>query len=237
MANPLEITALFEPFSIVFSSLFVFVMVFGVLAATDPFKIGNKGIYAFLAVVTAFMMLGFPKLIDVIRGIVPWFVLIFVFIALLLMVGQFMGLPLDEIRQVLGGAANSGRNIFLWIFIPAIIILVMVIGNVFQQELLPSDQQSGTSGSQTTNPQTPTQGTTPTIVPQLDGPSRVDDRDAFTRTTDNPFDSANQVYGQGTTGTPDYQENVFNTFFNPRVLGLVMILVIAMAAVLTITRI
>lgn len=115
-----------EHFAPVFTFLFVFVLVYGVLIKTNPFG-DNKGIYAMIAIVLAVITLFFPPVVKMVNIMAPWFVLIMVFVFLLILVIMAFGVSAGKIEE-----AFRSYNLILWIIIAlAIGIAIFAFSQVY----------------------------------------------------------------------------------------------------------
>jgi hypothetical protein len=130
-------TALLDKFSIVFTWLLVFIVVFGVAEVTNVLK--NRALNALLALSIA-VIVGFsPSLAAVISGFAPWFVVIAIFILFLLLLTNFMGIPTANLVEMFGGKAAGW-----WILVPFIVALVVALSSAFGQGLL--EERTGPAG-------------------------------------------------------------------------------------------
>jgi phosphatidylglycerophosphate synthase len=190
MATILDL-GLLEHFSVIFTMLFVYAIVFGVLQLTKVLG-GSKAIDALVALCCAVFLAFSSKPQEVIKMISPWFLILIIFGMFLLMAMRFMfGDEGDEMLvKIMGGKQSAGA----WIFVIAIGIMVWAGMSLFGPEVTPN-------GNSTTTTTSTSIGTS------------------------------------GSTSTPDWKTNVLNTLFHPKVLGTVIVLVIALFAVQLISRV
>ncbi len=187
MASPLDV-GLLSKFSIIFSMLFIFAIVYAVLQYTKLLG-DNRGLNSIIALVTALMLLFAPNVAAVITVMIPWFILILVFILLIYMLFRFMGASEADMTHVL-----KEYKTIIWVTIVlAVIIFIAALGKVY-------------FASETAN--------------------------------DYEFDDVNQVGDNGTivigdVGGPPGEATFWATFFHPKVLGMIFVLLIAMFALIT----
>lgn len=120
MATILDITAL-EHFSLLFSFLFVLVVVFAILAYSK-FLGENKTIHGLIALFMAILTLFSDAAVKTINLMAPWFVVLFVFILFMLMALKIFGTTDSQIMGVL--ANPEYRYIVMWIVALGIIITI-----------------------------------------------------------------------------------------------------------------
>ncbi|MFH1850625.1 MAG: hypothetical protein ABH879_10700 [archaeon] len=125
MATPLDL-GLLQDFSIIFSMLLVFALVYGILAVVKVFG-DNKGLDALVAIVAALLILLAPNIGKVINVMVPWFVVMLIFVFFLLTWYMFMGADKGTILS----AMKENRSITYWILILSVIILLGSLGTVY----------------------------------------------------------------------------------------------------------
>ena len=137
MATILDLSLLSE-FSVVFAWLLVFGVVYGVLEVSNVFK--NKAISGLIAAVVSTLMMTFSGAVTFITGIIPWFVIIAIFLVFLLVLSRSVGLKDKQILQNFGG-----RSIVMWIFILlAIGVMVSLIaGGQFERTETQIDPETG----------------------------------------------------------------------------------------------
>lgn len=217
MATFLDATLL-SNFSIIFTFILVYVIVYGTLEFGKPFGLigGNeksaRGLHALIALTMSFFVSFYEPVILLIGFAVPWFFMLGLFAFLILFVlKMFTGDKVDFSRAV------SGRETTLWwvVVVIAIVILIFGLGQVFGQQSL----EAGGGG-------TPVANSNQASVSTGDGSA-----DDFIRQTG--------VGNSGVTGrevaTADFSTNVLNTLVNPKVLGMILVLLMGVFAFLFIS--
>jgi len=135
MATLLD-TGLFESLDVIFTWLFVFLVVFGVLEITNIFK--NKSIHALLAFVIA-ILTGFSSItISIVEVMLPWFLLIAFFVFFVMLITSFMGFGGKDLVNALGGSGAVW-----WILVLGFIIVAATLSQVFGQDLLDAGENAG----------------------------------------------------------------------------------------------
>ncbi len=148
MATVLDLSIL-KTFMPIFSWVFAFLLIYGVLEATNIFK--NRGIHAMLAFVFSIMVAVSGTATSTIAAMTPWFLLLIFFIFMIYIISNFMGLPSSEVIGALGG-----RGAVWWILILGLVILAAGLSQSFGQQLLQQRQGGGNETAvTTTEPGTP----------------------------------------------------------------------------------
>lgn len=137
MATLLDVGIL-EHFGSIFVVILLFAVVFGVLEATKPFGGDKKGLYAILALFVAAMFLTSVSATNMIKVMVPWFIVVVVFIFFSLLLFRMFGVGDDTFKAVIGDTA-----LYPWVIIFAILVLFGALGSVFGQSFL----EAGGGGS------------------------------------------------------------------------------------------
>ncbi len=123
-------TGVLSYFSIVFTFLLVFVILYGLLSLTRPFGEGKNGLYSIIAFAIAILSISSRSILSLITFITPWFfMLIFIgfFILLVLMI---FGLKAEQIK------AGMSSELRTWVIILTVVILIFGIGATFGQQTL-----------------------------------------------------------------------------------------------------
>ncbi|MBS1267257.1 MAG: hypothetical protein MAG795_01229 [Candidatus Woesearchaeota archaeon] len=190
MATVFDI-GLLESFSPIFTFIFVFAAMFGILQVVKIFGDKSQNLNSIIALCIAIFITFADKPRLMIRGMIPWFAMLFVFGMFLIMAMRFIfGDIGDEMfLEMLGGKPGAGW----WVLVGAILILVVGVSSVLGPEITP--------GSNTTTPV--------------------------------PVGSS----GSGSTSTGDWRTNVLNTLYHPKLLGAVLLLVIALFTILLISKV
>ena len=117
MATVLDI-GLLKGFSDIFSWLLVFLIVYGVLEVTNLLK--NRGVHALLAFVITAVVVITGGGINLITAMTPWFIVILALVFFMLLLGNFAGVPTEEIIKNFGG-----KSVVWYMSVPLFIILVV----------------------------------------------------------------------------------------------------------------
>jgi hypothetical protein len=176
-------TALLEKFSIIFTWILIFAVVYGVAEMTKIIQ--SKPLVAIIAFCIATLAIITPAMPKILSSLAPWIVIIAIVILFLLMLANFLGIPTIQIVSGLGG-----RGAIWLVMAPLLIAVIFSLSSVFGQNLL----EQRTSGNDTT------------IV---------------TATSSDTSSS--------------HDQSVILALTNPKVLGVVIILLIAMFAILFLT--
>ena len=207
MATFLDI-GLFSYFSVIFSFLLVFVVVFGLLEYIKIFGSENKGWHAIIALSIAALTLMSGLALKFLTFVTPWFLMFFFVIFFIIFAVRMFGVGEKDMIGVIKDSST-----WPWILVFSIIIVLFGLGNAIGQTALEQGpgqavvQGSGTSGT----------GTIDTTGTNSDSAAS-----AGTSTT-----TTGTAAGTGSTATSSYSTNVYNTIFHPKVLGLIFMLLIA----------
>jgi hypothetical protein len=181
MATLMDIS-IFKHFSSFFTFILIWIVLFAILEKTAILGKERKSLNGLLAVVVAFLVLTTSSAIGLIGFMVPWFLVLIVFAFLIIFTVRIFGIGEDSI-------VAAGKDVYPYIIVIAIVILLFGLGNVFGQSALNLQNNNG-GGQVNTN--------------------STCDPDVEECVTD--------------TNTGNYSNNLFNTIFHPKVLGLVFIL-------------
>lgn len=193
MVSLLDISGL-TFFSSIFTFILAFVIIYAAMEYTDTLG-QNKSIHALIAFSISVLLMFAGDLISIINFIVPWFVLLFIFILLILMAVQMFGVKSEQVTHWFMNK-EEGTTVVYWIISIAAIILLLGISNTYGQKVGPYLNENQTSVSNT----------------------------------------ADSIRGTGEVATGDFQQNLGATLFHPRILGLILIMLIAMFTILLIAR-
>ncbi|MBI2129119.1 hypothetical protein HYU07_02675 [Candidatus Woesearchaeota archaeon] len=127
MADILSGFNLLENFSSIFSFIFIWVIVYAIAEYTKLFG-ENKSIHAIMALAIAVITLMLSGVIQVINLLIPWFTLMFIFAALVIMAFKFFGVT-DE--NLLSTIIGKDKVVLWWIITIAVIIILGAIGRVY----------------------------------------------------------------------------------------------------------
>lgn len=169
----------------IFSLIFIWVGVYAVLQKTN-FLTESKSIHSIFATVVAIIVLATPELLKAILIMIPWFVVILVFLMLMILVYRFLGIGEGDIATV----AKDSTTVY-WVLIISVIIFIAALSNVFGQNLLEQNDAQ--------------------VIPINEG-------------------------NQTSTATGNFDENVNATFFHPKFLGALFVLLVAVFTILTMAR-
>jgi hypothetical protein len=180
--------ALLSKFSIIFTFLLVFAIVFALLEFLKIFG-ANKGLHAIIAFSVAMLMIFSKSAVQIVNMTVPWF-MIFLIIAVFGLVGYKLFAGPDVDLSILH--QTTGLRTFVIIIVS--VVFIVALGVVFGQN----------------------------IGPYLEGRSNT------TGTT-----GGEVIDGEtASTATGSFTENLTATLFHPKVVGMLVILLIALFAVL-----
>ncbi len=127
MATTFIDTSLLTGMQFIFSFILVWIIVYSVLGFTQLFKT-NQGLRGLLAIMVALLTLASPKVLMVVSLIVPWFSILFVFIAMLLLGVMLFGIEGKTITKWVEEKDNVTVN---FIIVVAGIIFIAGLGYVF----------------------------------------------------------------------------------------------------------
>ncbi|MBN2566963.1 hypothetical protein JXB02_02660 [Candidatus Woesearchaeota archaeon] len=125
MANILEL-GLLEGFTKVFTFLLIFLVLFGAMELRKLFGEGKTGLHAVMALAIAFMFLVFPKGLELIQTMTPWFVILFIIAFMVIMIFRFLGASESGLMSTV-----ERPGVYWTILIIIIIIFIASIGSVF----------------------------------------------------------------------------------------------------------
>ncbi|MBN1275249.1 hypothetical protein JXA12_03075 [Candidatus Woesearchaeota archaeon] len=185
----------FGNFSIIFTFLLVYVIVYGILEMRKPFGADKRNLNALLGTAVAVLVVVSGPMVSLVNYIIPWFLIIALIVFFILFALGIFGQGVD-----FSDLARK-KQISTWIIVLAVVVLLFGIGNAFGQSKL---EQGGWDGTEPVN------------------------------TTNSGEDDPTGLKNTGTDGssvaTSDFATNVVNTLFNPKVLGLMLILLVAVFA-------
>ncbi|MBI5871757.1 hypothetical protein HZB88_01585 [archaeon] len=140
MATILDIGIL-DYFAPVFVFLLIFVVVYGILEKISIFG-KTKYVHALIAFCVAMLFLLTTELIDVIKLITPWFVIILIFIMFIIMIFLFAGVK----AETLGSTFTSNPTVLWTIIVISFIILGWGLAQVYGESV--SEVYAGDAESQ-----------------------------------------------------------------------------------------
>jgi hypothetical protein len=142
MATLLDL-GIMQHFGSIFVVFLIFAIIFGVLEATKPFGDGKKGIHAVIGLFIALLLLLSSTASGMIKTMVPWFIVVIVFLFFVMLLFRMFGVDDSVFKKVVGDPA-----VYPWIIIFSLLVLFGALAAVFGQSFLevgggPTDQ--GTS--------------------------------------------------------------------------------------------
>ena len=173
--DPLDVSIL-EHFTIIFSMILVLVVVYGILKLTKTFE-QSPFVQFIIAFVIALMLMIVPNIAKVISYMIPWFILLFLFLIFLFIAYKLFGVTDQDIAGVL--KSSAGKGIIGIVAILCGIIIISAISSVYGEKLLKAGENVTTEEEVTK------------------------------------------------VKTGSFKENIAATFFHPKILGLILIFLIA----------
>jgi len=167
-------------FALIFPALLIFFLIFAVLEKTRVLGDRKTIVNAIVAIAATFIILLSRDIVLIVQYMIPWFVIIFIFIILLLVVLKTMGAT----DQTIAGLLANNRTVQYIMIGIGVIILIAAIAHVYGERLLPV-----TEGGEISN---------------------------------------------ATEG--GFKQNVYQVLFNPMILGVMFILILAVFAIGLLTR-
>jgi hypothetical protein len=202
MATPVLDISLIRYFSPIFTFLLVLAILYALFTYTKLFG-DNKLIHAFLAFIIAVFASFFSTVsVTLIEWLVPRFTVLFIFIILIIIAYKIFGATDEDMAKMIRSHAGIQWTV-------GIVVIVLAIGGL-----------SHTFGQQALGEEENNQNQTAT-APDEQSPDTIDLDEG----------SAGQPAGGSGTATSDFQTNVKNTFYHPKVIGIVFVLLIATFAV------
>lgn len=132
MVTPLESTVLLEKFSVIFTMILVMVVVYAIMQWTKMLG-ESKGVHMLIGLIFGLFVIMVPDISSLISVMIPWFVLLFIFILLMIMAYKIFGATDDDI---LGALKSSDKMIIYVVIIISIIIVIGSFSSVYGQKLL-----------------------------------------------------------------------------------------------------
>lgn len=119
-------------FSVIFPVILVFAIVYAVLKQTKILE-DNPVIIAIISIVIALITLLFEDVLNIIKFMTPWFVLLFVFLVLLLTIYKLLGATEEDLASVI----RTDKPVQWAVFGTAIIIVFAAFASVMGQKVGP----------------------------------------------------------------------------------------------------
>ena len=139
MATFLDI-GLLENFGVIFVILLVFLILFGLLEYINAFGKEKKGLHAIIAFIVAILFLVSKVAANMVKIMVPWFMVFAIFIFFTLFMVRMFGVGEPELKKLIGDP-----NVYPWLIVFVVLILLFSLGNAFGQSLLERGEGSQTS--------------------------------------------------------------------------------------------
>lgn len=133
--------SLLENFGIIFIVLLVFLILYGLLEYMKAFGEDKRGVRALIAFFVALMFLISRTAASMVQMMVPWFIVMIIFIFFTLFMVRMFGRTESDLRSLIGS-----KDVYPWLIIFLVLILLFSLGNAFGQSLLERGE-----GKQTTN--------------------------------------------------------------------------------------
>jgi hypothetical protein len=150
-----SVGGLLGQFSFIFIFLLVFSILFGLLSYVNPMKDEKRGIYAIISFVIAVLVAISSSAVTFIRTMTVWFFVLALFVFLMLFVFGMFGLKESNWQKIIGDS-----NVYTWIIIIAIVIVLFSLGSAFGQRLLEKGSGTDTGTGTGTGTVEPTPTTT-----------------------------------------------------------------------------
>lgn len=206
MATFLDIGIL-EHFGKIFVVLIVFLIVFGLLETVKVFP-GKKGLNGLIALIIGLMFLVSNVATNMVKTMVPWFIVGILFIFFVLFMIRMWGLGDADIKKLIGDS-----QVYPWLIIIMIVIFLGVLATVFGQSLLEKGQ-----------------GTTNTMVVDANGTYVSVDTGSSVSALPGPGEP-------GSTTTSNFSTNMLNTLRHPKVLGMILVFIIGAFMMIFLTKV
>ncbi|MFT7615946.1 MAG: hypothetical protein ACI8Y7_000773 [Candidatus Woesearchaeota archaeon] len=191
-------------------SVFAFILVWGVVyALLDKVKIfgDKKHLSAIISIMVALITLSLPNIIEIVTFIVPWFSLIFIFIAFMLVGIMIFGVTEKEIGEYVKGPTSS---VAYWVIILSVIILFSAIGVTF---FSPDGGDSGIAIEPTA----------------LEAANQITAQGTTVSSNGAQVEIGTEVGTQG-------KQALVNTLFHPRVLALLFVMLMSVFAAMQLAK-
>lgn len=198
MASFLDI-AFFEGMTPILILLLVFAIVYGILSTTRVLG-SNKNLNAIISLVIGIFVMFSTKIVKVIMVMIPWFLVLGIFLILVVIAFKTLGLSDESLRN-----AVHDKSVYWTIIVICLILFVAAIASVFGQEELNVTKEN--SSSQVTFGNADSSSTT-------------------------SVDSNGNVI----TNTDNFENNAKATFYHPRMLGFIVVIIICIFAAMQLTK-
>jgi len=206
MADMLQGFGLLDHFSGLFSVLLVFIVLFAIFQNTKALG-DNKMIHAIGALLIAAIFGFSPAAQGIIGFMAPWFVVLFFFIIFVIVSFKIFG---ATDADVIGIFRTRFQFVAWWIIAFAVIIALFAFSGVFGQSLLSTTTGVISSG------QSSSAGGQQVIIDPETGQEIIIVSD----------DTGTDLSTSGTASS-DFNKNLYETLFHPKIIGLIFILLVA----------
>ena len=163
MATFLDV-GLLDNFGVIFVILIVFLILFGLLEYIKAFGPDKKGLHGIIALVVALLFLVSKIATNMVKMMVPWFMVIAIFLFFSMFLVRMFGAKEQHMLELV-----KDPNVYPWIIILVVLILILSLGNAFGQSLLEKGEgkevpTDGSIDGQGYQLQPATEGTTSTTT-------------------------------------------------------------------------
>jgi len=163
MATFLDV-GLLDNFGVIFVILIVFLILFGLLEYIKAFGPDKRGLHGIIALVVALLFLVSKIATNMVKMMVPWFMVIGIFLFFSMFLIRMFGRTEADMRSLV-----ADPNFYPWLIIFVILILILSLGNAFGQSLLEKGEGetvpiNGSIDGQGYQLQPATEGTTSTTT-------------------------------------------------------------------------
>jgi hypothetical protein len=223
MATPTVDLGLLNSFSPIFVFILVFAVCFGIFQWSKLFG-DNKVIHAMIAVVIGLFSSVFSTSArGMIEFMVPWFTILIIFGVLLIIIFKMFGVSDSSLT-----AAAKDKGVMWTILIIAVIIILGALSTVYGQKSLSYTTPGAETSTDTTTTSTNTESRATTVSANTEGVQQTTTQNVGVINPGNP--------GTSNTGSTNFNQNVGATFYNPRVLGMLFVLLIIALGVRMLTQ-
>ena len=130
MATLLDV-GIMENFGVVFIVLLVFLVIFGLLEYIKAFGEEKRGLHSIIALMIAFLFIISKAATNMVAIMVPWFIVLAVFIFFVLFLVRIFGVGEADMVKLI-----KDPNVHPWIIAFSALILIFALGSTLGQTLL-----------------------------------------------------------------------------------------------------
>jgi len=219
MADIFSGFTLLEQFSGLLSVFLVLLVVYAILQYTKMLG-NNKFLHALIALMIA-AIFGFSRgAQQVLSFAAPWFTILFFFIIFMIMAFKIFGASDADVLGVL--RSDSFRFVAWWIVAFAVIIALFAFSGVFGQGLLKIGAGGGSTPARTQYMTVDGQVVVSDQVTVIDGVPYLKSGEELIIVSDGTV-----IDTEAGVNSNDFQSNLYNTLFHPKVLGMIFIMLVA----------